>query len=229
MTNTDYLGYIPRVYLGFTGMLSLATLGVATTIMLELSNSFAMMCGLLSFIPLLYGIYAVSYENYKTLEVCSYVISLLLGINTVPLVRIAIDIDPDIVLYAFGGTSLIFGVTTMFMHIMDPFKNNVNGMYFVGQTLFTWLWLSLVLLVLNVFVQSEFVYLLELYGSLMLFTVFIAYDTGLMIEKCRAGRPNTDTYFVDSLNLFLDFINIFIRVLQILSQLKGKNSKKKKD
>lgn len=44
---------------------------------------------------------------------------------------------------------------------------------------------------------------------------FVLYDTQLIIEKCRAGNKDFVTHALD---LFIDFIGIFKRLLIILSQ-----------
>ncbi len=55
---------------------------------------------------------------------------------------------------------------------------------------------------------------IELYGGLLLFCGFVLFDTQLIVEKCERG--DTD-YIWHSLDLFLDFINIFRRLLIILA------------
>lgn len=54
----------------------------------------------------------------------------------------------------------------------------------------------------------------ELYFGLVLFCGFILFDTQLIVEKFNSG--NTD-YIWHSIDLFLDFINIFRRLLVILT------------
>lgn len=226
--NNNYLGYIPKVYMGFTAMLGLATLGIVLTLAFELSHSFSVGCGLSSLGVLLYGLYSVRNGNIRTMEICAYLVSLLLGINIVPLLNVANYIDPNIVLYAFTGTTVIFVTTTGYVLLWDPFKHNVNGLYFLGQTLATWLSISIFSSLANIYFQSELMYTFEIYLSLLAFTLFVAYDTGTMIEKCRRGSQHPDYYIMDSLNLFLDFANIFIKLIQILAKLKSKDNKKRK-
>ena len=226
--NTLRLGYIPKVYMGFTCMLGLATLGVALTIMLEISSTVSMWCGLSSIVVLLYGMYNMYYGKIIIMEICAYLVSLLLGINMVPLILAAHTVDPSIVLLVFTGATVIFSTTTGYVYIWDPFKNNVNGMFFLGQALCSWLFLSIFATVVNIYFQSETLYLMEIYLSLAAFTLFVAYDTGMMIEKCRCGIVNPNHYIMDSLNLFLNFANIFVKLLQIFAYSKEKKSKDKK-
>ncbi len=55
---------------------------------------------------------------------------------------------------------------------------------------------------------------IELYGGLFLFCGFILFDTQLIVEKCERGDND---YIWHSLDLFLDFVNIFCRLLIILA------------
>jgi len=226
--NTGYLGYIPKVYASFTCMVGLATMGIMLTIVLELSSTVSMISGLVSIIVLLVGLYNMYINNMIVMELCSYLVSLLVGVNIVPLIVAVNSIDPNIVLLSFTGTTLIFGTTTGYVLVWDPFKNNVNMMYYIGQVLFTWMFLSIFATIMNIFFQSETLYLLEIYMSLSAFTLFIAYDTGAMVEKCRQGIANPDHYILDALNLFFDFANIFVKLLQLLGHIKGKESKSAK-
>jgi len=52
----------------------------------------------------------------------------------------------------------------------------------------------------------------NLYGGLILFSIFISYDTQRMIEDYRAGNRD---HVSPALNMFLNIINIFIRLLSI--------------
>ena len=54
----------------------------------------------------------------------------------------------------------------------------------------------------------------ELYFGLILFCGFILFDTQLIVEKFESG--DTD-YLWHSIDLFLDFVNIFRRLLIILA------------
>ena len=54
----------------------------------------------------------------------------------------------------------------------------------------------------------------QLYGGLLLFCGFVLFDTQLIVEKFNLGDND---YIWHSLGLFLDFVNIFRRLLIILA------------
>jgi len=65
---------------------------------------------------------------------------------------------------------------------------------------------------------------INLYLGFFVFCAFVLYDTQLIVEKRRLGD---DDYIWHSVDLFLDFINIFRKLMIILS--KKENEKKKKN
>ena len=86
---------------------------------------------------------------------------------------------------------------------------------YLGGTLFTCLW---IMLIFSIF-PSKISYDIRLYGGLVLFSLYVLYDTQMLIEKADMG---SDDFISHALELFLDFMSIFIRVLIIIL----KNSKK---
>ena len=78
----------------------------------------------------------------------------------------------------------------------------------------------------NSLLSPLYIFQLHLYGGLVVFCGFILYDTQLIIEKKRNG----DNDFIwHSVDLFLDFVNIFRRILIILSNKEEKKRKNNKD
>ena len=63
-------------------------------------------------------------------------------------------------------------------------------------------------------IMISYIMQIELYFGLVLFCVFILFDTQLIVERFNSGN---DDYIWHSIDLFLDFINIFRRLLVILA------------
>jgi len=141
------------------------------------------------------------------------------GLSIGPLMELVIQIDPSIIVTAFFATVLIFGCFTL-----SALWAEQRSYLYLGGILGSGLSIMLLLGLVNLFVGSFFLYQIHLYGGLLLFCAFVMYDTQLIVEKHRLG----DKDFVwHSLDLFLDFINIFRRIMIILAQ--NKDSKKRKN
>ena len=66
---------------------------------------------------------------------------------------------------------------------------------------------------LNMFFPSKFAHSILLYGGLALFSALVAVDTQSMIERARCGVGD---HVQDAMGLFINMINIFVRIAQIL-------------
>ncbi|XP_045177822.1 bax inhibitor 1-like [Mercenaria mercenaria] len=144
----------------------------------------------------------------------------LSGVSLGPLLDMVIQIDPSIITTALMGTCLIF----ISFSLAALYNTNRTYLYFGGMLLSALSWMCLLTL-MNIFFRSKMIYDLNLYGGLVIFCGFVLYDTQLIIEKARRGD---DDYIWQCVDLFLDFINIFRRLLIILANKEG-NKKKRKD
>lgn len=144
----------------------------------------------------------------------------LSGLGTGPLLDMAIRLNPSIIVTAFFGTCVVFGCFTL----ASLYAPDRKFLYLGGvlmSAVSTMFWMAL----LNIFFQSRFMFQLNLYAGLIMMCGFVLYDTQLIIEK----RRNGDTDFIwHAVDLFIDFLDIFRRLLIILSQ-KEANEKKRKD
>ncbi|KAJ9452748.1 inhibitor of apoptosis-promoting Bax1 [Diplonema papillatum] len=68
--------------------------------------------------------------------------------------------------------------------------------------------------IFNIFWPTPLFTQLSMYGGLALFSLMVAADTGAMIEKANAGINDV---VGDSINVVLNLVNIFTRMVQILS------------
>jgi len=144
--------------------------------------------------------------------------SFLTGMHIGPLIDLVIDIDPAIVTSAFLGTVCIFVCFSASAYFASR-----RSYLFLGGFISSCLSMLVFLNFLNFFLGSLFIFNLGLYGGLFLFCCYIMFDTQLIIEKASSG--NFDVVG-DSLELFLDFVNIFVRLLIILAKDKKSNNKK---
>lgn len=141
------------------------------------------------------------------------------GLGLGPLMDNVIQVDPSIVPTAFLATCLIFVCFTL-----SALWAKERSYLYLGGILTSSLTVMCFLGLANIFFGSYLIYKIQLYGGLILFSAFILYDTQLIIAKKKNGD---DDFIWHSVDLFLDFINIFRRLMIILAD--NKESKKKRN
>lgn len=147
--------------------------------------------------------------------------ALCTGLGLGPLLEHVIAIEPSIISTAFLATTLIF-VCFSFAALWAEERSYL----YLGGSLMSGLSIMCFMGLMNLFFRSTMIYQLHLYGGLLIFCSFILYDTQLIIEKKRNGDGD---FIWHSVDLFLDFINIFRRILVILSNKEEQRKRKNKD
>jgi len=140
------------------------------------------------------------------------------GLSIGPLLLQVAQIDPSIITTAFLGTVCVFACFSAAAYYAER-----RSYLFLGGMLGSALSLMVLLGFLNIFFRSTAMFNLMLYGGLIVFCGFIMFDTQLIIEKASYGQKD---FIWDSLELFLDFVAIFVRLLIILSKDKKKEEQK---
>eukprot|EP01101_Sappina_pedata_P003955 TRINITY_DN1613_c0_g1_i1.p1 TRINITY_DN1613_c0_g1~~TRINITY_DN1613_c0_g1_i1.p1 ORF type:complete len:256 (+),score=102.49 TRINITY_DN1613_c0_g1_i1:23-790(+) len=129
-------------------------------------------------------------------------------------------IDPRIITTAFLGTSAVFICFSLVAFFCEK-----RSMLFLGGILSSALTLLVIGGFINMFLQSMFIFNIQLYGGLLLMCGFVVFDTQLIVEKAERGDRD---FIGHALSFFLDFINIFVRLLIILSKDKKKDERKRR-
>jgi len=153
-------------------------------------------------------------------------ISLLLGfafcsgLGLGPLLERVIVINPSIIPTAFLGTSVIF-VCFSLCALLSP-----RGQYlFLGAPLLSMFSLLSLLFLANIIIGSYLIFKMYLYVGFAIMCGFVLYDTQLIITKRRLGDKD---YVWHSVDLFIDFVNIFRYLLILLAQ-KEDNQKRRRN
>jgi len=145
---------------------------------------------------------------------------LLSGHSLGPLLDHVIAVNPQIVLTALVGTSVVFISLSCAALLAERGK-----FLFLGGMLMSVLSTVTLVSLANLFLQSQAIYQAHLYIGLFVMSAFILYDTQAIMEKRRAG--NTD-FVKHSLDLFFDLATVFRRLLIILTQKEERDQRKRR-
>lgn len=137
------------------------------------------------------------------------------GIGFGPLLQALSIISPDTIPTALLGTALIFVSFTL-----AALFTRKRYYIYLGAALMSAISLLTTFSFMNLFIRSPAIYTAELYIGLAIFCAFVVFDTQLIVEK----RRNGDTDFVwHTLDLFIDFVEIFRHLLIILNSKRRRN------
>ncbi|KNC50988.1 bax inhibitor [Thecamonas trahens ATCC 50062] len=142
------------------------------------------------------------------------------GASIGPLVGLVLLQDASLVLMALVGTVAVFAAFTA-MAMYAPRRQ----VLLFGGMLSSAITGLLVLSIANLFIGSSALFTAQLWVGLCVFSGFVAFDTQLMIEKAARGDRDAVWHAVE---LFIDFVAIFVRILIILSRNKKKESRRER-
>eukprot|EP00163_Fabomonas_tropica_P009154 TRINITY_DN18953_c0_g1_i1.p1 TRINITY_DN18953_c0_g1~~TRINITY_DN18953_c0_g1_i1.p1 ORF type:complete len:243 (-),score=75.53 TRINITY_DN18953_c0_g1_i1:149-877(-) len=142
------------------------------------------------------------------------------GASIGPLVNAFLRYNPDLVLTAFMLTTVIFVCFTGAAYFAER-----RSYLFLGGMLGSALSMMFFLSLFNMFFRSTAVFNVQLYVGLLVFCGYVIYDTQLIIEKSEMGLDDAHTAAVE---LFIDFVAIFIRILIILNK-RQEEKKRRRD
>ncbi|VDK70576.1 unnamed protein product [Onchocerca ochengi] len=134
---------------------------------------------------------------------------ILSGVSSGPIIEKALIIDPSVILTSFLGAAIIFGCFTMAALHAPTTKFLHLGGFITSGLLF--------IMITAIFSHSAFMRTTCLWLAFVINCTLILYDTQLICEKRRHG--DTD-YILHTIELFIDFIDLFRYILAILSQKK---------
>ncbi|XP_076369766.1 putative Bax inhibitor 1 [Tachypleus tridentatus] len=141
------------------------------------------------------------------------------GLGLGPLLKVVITVNPSLISLAFLATSTIFLCFTLCSLFSER-----GSWLFLGGSLMSIMSTMFLLGIVNLFTRSVFIFQIHLYLGLAVICGFILYDTQLIIEKCRMGDRDFIRHSVD---LFIDFVCMFQRLLIILTQKEGSRKRRK--
>ncbi|XWV25601.1 inhibitor (BI)-1/YccA-like protein family [Tupanvirus deep ocean] len=122
-------------------------------------------------------------------------------------------VEPDLIIEALSASLLVFiGLTYIAFNTREYYSFAIYG--FLYSSLSTMFWLS----ILNIFFGNYLLDVLLTYFSIVLFTGYIIVDTHSLLKDSYKSPV------MHALQLFLDFVNMFVNLVKLLRHLKKRNS-----
>lgn len=97
--------------------------------------------------------------------------------------------------------------------------NTKSDFTICGGTLFVALVLLFFCSIIYIFIPIPLLHLLITYGGLILFCIYLIYDTQLLIGSGRVSFSEDD-YILAAINIYLDIIILFLKILSIFGEKK---------
>jgi FtsH-binding integral membrane protein len=116
---------------------------------------------------------------------------------------------------AFMGASVLFGVMAAYGYFT---KQDLDSF---GKYLFIALIALIIAMIINIFIGSTVMQMAISAIAILVFMGLTAYDTQRIRDMLRTGGGNTAIEVMGALSLYLDFINLFIHLLQLFGVKKS--------
>jgi modulator of FtsH protease len=156
---------------------------------------------------LLFGLYAAKNKTPLNL-VLLFAFTFMSGFTLAPTLAVFIAKNMGYVIgEAFGLTAVAFGALTIFA------MNTKRDFTTMGKMLFITLIVLVIAGIANIFLHLPMLQLIIASVGAVLFSMFILYDTQNII------RGNVSSEIEAAVTLYLDFLNLFVSLLQILGFL----------
>lgn len=133
-----------------------------------------------------------------------------------PLVDSVMYMNPETVFMTVIATVLIFGSFTM-----SAYYSPRRQYLYLGSLLSSAMLILALFSLGNMFFGSAMLMNVELYVGLLVFSLYVLYDTQVIVERAEMGQRDS---VMHAATLFTDLIGIFVRLLIILAKDKDKDS-----
>ncbi|WQT64434.1 Bax inhibitor-1/YccA family protein [Helicobacter pylori] len=201
---SELVSFVKTTYKFFAGSLLLATVGA----LLGLMNFQAVVqYKWVFFIAEIVALFGLMFSKSKPgLNLFMlFAFTSLSGVTLVPLLGMVIaKAGLGAIWQALGMTTIVFGLMSVYAL---KTKNDLANM---GKMLFIALIVVLVCSLINLFLGSPMFQVVIAGASAILFSLYIAYDTQNIVKGMY------DSPIDAAVDLYLDFLNVFISILQII-------------
>ncbi|WP_120813497.1 Bax inhibitor-1/YccA family protein [Helicobacter pylori] len=204
LRESELVGFVKTTYKFFAGSLLLATIGA----LLGLMNFQAVVqYKWVFFIAEIAALFGLMFSKSKPgLNLFMlFAFTSLSGVTLVPLLGMVIaKAGLGAIWQALGMTTIVFGLMSVYAL---KTKNDLASM---GKMLFIALIVVVVCSLINLFLGSPMFQVVIAGASAILFSLYIAYDTQNIVKGMY------DSPIDAAVSLYLDFLNVFISILQII-------------
>lgn len=141
-----------------------------------------------------------------------FIFTFLTGITLVPLLGLVLARQgAGAIAQAFGMSTIVFGVMSIFALKTKADLANMGKMLLIS------LIVVVICSLVNLFLGSPMFQVLIAGAAVVLFSLFVAYDTQNIVRGLYADPVQA------AVSLYLDFLNIFVSLLQLFGILGGKD------
>lgn len=141
-------------------------------------------------------------------RICFIVYSFVSGLT---FSSIFVAYDLGYIMYVFAIAATLFGVFALIGHFTKLDLSKLVTLLFMA------LFGIIICSIINIFVRSEGFNLGIIIASLVIFLLYVAYDMKKIKQLQNVFENEDNLAICGALELYLDFINIFINLLRLLS------------
>jgi FtsH-binding integral membrane protein len=161
------------------------------------------------FAPLV-AIFAISFNmhkvSYSTAQFMLHGFAALMGLS---FATIFVVYTIGSIVTAFMGAAVLFGTMSLYGYFT---KRNLDS---IGQFMFVGLIAIIIASVINIFIGSSVAQMVISALAVIIFLGLTAYDTQKIRELVSVGGDTGSQEVAGALTLYLDFINLFLSLLQL--------------
>ncbi|XP_071698583.1 bax inhibitor 1-like [Rutidosis leptorrhynchoides] len=134
--------------------------------------------------------------------------ALFQGASIGPAIKLAININPSILVSAFVGTAIAFACFSVSAMLARRRQHlYLGGLLSSGVSILLWVYFA------SSIIGESLSFKIQLYFGLLVFVGYVVFDTQFIIEMAHLGDLD---FAGHALRLYTDFIAVFIRILVIM-------------
>jgi FtsH-binding integral membrane protein len=207
--------HISRVYQTLLVMIATAALGTVVQLKYQIGGFLTFVCVFASILWLCFTPYRADSSNEKKRTLIACLVSFFVGVSLGPGLGMVYEAHGDgLIATAFIATAAVFaGFSAASLYSNKRFLMYSASVIAAASTsLF-------VVSISSWFYRTPAMESAMIFLGLVLFSGYIVYDTQIMILQAERGYKDVPMH---ALQLFLDFVNLFVRILKLLQQKKKK-------